>query len=211
MTPYRAKKREAVYGHATVRPLLVAGCTTAVALVLTGCGSLGGILGTEKKPPDEYAVVSRAPLSGPPDFTLRPPADGTQPPPASAATEDARRAVFGLSGQQATVNFGEATKSPGERALLREAGAEGASPAIRRQIEEENSGLIAEDKSLVDQLVFWRDKPNPNERLVDPNAESQRLRENDALGKPPTEGETPSFAPAQEQKGLLNRLLDGLF
>ena len=182
-----------------------------MAVVLAGCGSLGGILGQEKKAPDEFAVVSRAPLSGPPDFSLRPPADGTQPAPASATAEQARRSVFGLNGQQANVNFGQTSKSPGEAALLRRARADEASPQIRKQIEEETTSLVAENESFVDSLVFWRQNPSPTERLVDPAAEAQRLRENEALGKEPTEGETPSYSTESEEKGALNRLLDGLF
>lgn len=45
------------------------------ALVLSGCASIGKALGVSKRPPDELQVVAKSPLSVPPDFNLRPPAD----------------------------------------------------------------------------------------------------------------------------------------
>ena len=62
-------------------------------------------------------------------------------------------------------------------------------PSIRFVVERE-SGRIKEDASLVDSLVFWRDKKKPK-TLVDAKEESKRLRDNAALGKSPTEGITP--------------------
>jgi hypothetical protein len=53
-------------------------------------------------------------------------------------------------------------------------------------------------------LVFWR-TPEPYGTVVDPVAESQRLQDNQALGKPVTEGETPILP--QRKKGVL----EGIF
>ncbi|HYN39224.1 MAG TPA: DUF3035 domain-containing protein, partial [Rhodospirillales bacterium] len=49
------------------------------AVVLTGgCEGIKQELGIGvKRPPDEFTVYSRAPLSMPPDFALRPPATAT--------------------------------------------------------------------------------------------------------------------------------------
>ena len=40
--------------------------------ILSGCGLTRSDLGLEKATPDEMLVVSRAPLSIPPEFNLRP-------------------------------------------------------------------------------------------------------------------------------------------
>jgi hypothetical protein len=48
--------------------------------VLAGCSNWKQTLGIEPLPPDEFAVESRAPLTIPPDFNLRPPAPGAPRP-----------------------------------------------------------------------------------------------------------------------------------
>lgn len=49
--------------------------SVAIAVALGGCGSIGNALGFSKNAPDEYEIVSKAPLVVPPDYGLRPPAD----------------------------------------------------------------------------------------------------------------------------------------
>ncbi|HUN51459.1 MAG TPA: DUF3035 domain-containing protein, partial [Candidatus Sulfotelmatobacter sp.] len=44
-----------------------------------GCDSIKATLGLEKSGPDEFAVVTKAPLTLPPDYALRPPAPGAPP------------------------------------------------------------------------------------------------------------------------------------
>lgn len=48
---------------------------TGLGLALAGCGGLGDALGLSKRPPDEFEVVAKKPLTVPPDFNLRPPSD----------------------------------------------------------------------------------------------------------------------------------------
>jgi hypothetical protein len=66
-------------------------CVAAISL-LAACSSGGGnwkqAIGIEPTSPDEFAVESRAPLTIPPDFDLRPPAPGTvRPQEVSSATK----------------------------------------------------------------------------------------------------------------------------
>ena len=42
-------------------------------ILLTGCSSARDIVGLSKQSPDEFEVVTRAPLSLPPDYGLRVP------------------------------------------------------------------------------------------------------------------------------------------
>jgi len=48
----------------------------AGALLISGCSDLKKAMGLERTSPDEFAVESRAPLTMPPDFNLRPPQPG---------------------------------------------------------------------------------------------------------------------------------------
>ena len=46
-------------------------------LLLTGCGSeLAKVLGTDKLPPDEFTILTKPNLIIPPEYNLRPPAEG---------------------------------------------------------------------------------------------------------------------------------------
>jgi hypothetical protein len=83
-------------------------CVTAVSL-LTACSSGGNwkqALGIEPTSPDEFAVESRAPLTIPPDFDLRPPAPGVARPQEVTAASKAQGVVDnagpGAPGNQAS-------------------------------------------------------------------------------------------------------------
>lgn len=179
---------------------------------LTGCSDVKEVLGYTKQSPDEFQVYARAPLSLPPDYSLRPPAPGSPRPQEGTARDQAASAVFGdytygtslspeLMGQTAAVPV-----SSGEAALLQSAGATGIDPSIRQTITQETAALEEQNSNFVDSLIFWR-KPDPATfgTVVDPQAEQQRLQENQALGKPVTEGATPTIE--RKKQGLL----EGIF
>jgi hypothetical protein len=164
-----------------------------VAVAASGCSTLRSVAGLDKsQTPDEFQVVSRAPLSIPPDFGLKAPEPGAQRPQETSPTDRARQIVIdrqvGSDPAPATV----AGLSPSESALLRQAGATSANPNIRRDIDRETTTLAQADKKWIDSLLFWRSTPEPGE-VVDAEKESQRLRGNAALNKPTTEGQTPSI------------------
>ena len=182
----------------------------AIALVapLGACGgsSLKSTLGLAPTAPDEFSVVARAPLSLPPDYTLRPPKAGALRPQDTAPTEQARNTVFrtGAGKDVSVAQVPQGNRSLGEVALLKQVGAGSADPNIRRILSQENSRLLEADRSFVDRLIFWR-KEEPPGVIVDPEKEAQRLRENVAEGKPATEGETPIIE--RKKKALL----EGIF
>ena len=80
----------------------------AAGMLLSGCG--GGnwkqTLGIEPTSPDEFAVESRAPLTLPPDFDLRPPQPGAGRPQETSVSRKAQGVVDnagpGAPGQQAS-------------------------------------------------------------------------------------------------------------
>jgi len=155
------------------------------AVTLSGCTDARRALGYEKAPPDEFAVVARAPLSQPPDYNLRPPAPGAPRPQEGTSTDQARSAL--TPGKLAAAAI--ADRSKGEQALLVKAGADKSNNQIRKQVNEETTAMAEADDSFVEKLMFWRDAPLPGEAL-DPQGEAKRLKDNASLGKPPTAGET---------------------
>jgi Protein of unknown function (DUF3035) len=77
-------------------PLLVVACLFA-SLLLTGCSDFRRIVGMDPVGPDEFAVESRAPLTIPPEFDLRPPQPGA-PRPQEASSADKARKVIDAAG-----------------------------------------------------------------------------------------------------------------
>jgi hypothetical protein len=67
-------------------------CATG-ALLLSGCSDLRKSIGLERTSPDEFAVESRAPLTMPPDFELRPPQPGAGRPQEKSAGQQARQVM----------------------------------------------------------------------------------------------------------------------
>ena len=173
----------------------------ALALVaaLSACeGGIGDALGLGKKAPDEFAVVRSAPLTLPPDFTLRPPRPGEARPNEESPRDQARNALLseaGAADEPATVSA-----SQGEAAFIEQAGAGDVDPNIRHVVDREFSGYASEDESFVDSLIFWQDDDPPGE-VVDAAAEAERLRENIEAGRPITGDETPTIR--RRDKALL--------
>lgn len=172
----------------------------AVAAALLGAGlaacsaDSGEILGLDKRTPDEFNVVSRAPLTLPPNYGLRPPDPRGQRFQDLQPRETAQDALFGRDAAKRLRDQKEQLRqqgaSPGEIALLDRTGALEADPAIRQVVEEESAALAQEQESFVDDLVFWESQPEPGD-IVDSEQEQRRLQENAALGREVTDGETP--------------------
>jgi hypothetical protein len=167
------------------------------ALSVSGCAETRRALGYDKAPPDEFVVVSRAPLSQPPDFTLRPPTPGAPRPQEGTVRDQARSALVGNGAAATGQGAAFADRSQGEQFLLTKAGADHVEPDIRRKVNEETTSLIDADQSFTDTILFWREKPPPGEP-IDAIRESKRLQENASLGKPASEGATPQITRRQK-------------
>ena len=170
------------------RPNPRAALTLAVPLLLAlaGCGAdTSRSLGFTRDPPDEFQVTTRAPLSVPPRL-----GDLPVPTPGTDRPQDRRAAAAILAPGSAATQ-----PSAAERALVAQAGAP-AEPGIRRRVDEESLRLDAPPRGVVDTLMFWR-PAGPAGITVDPTREAQRLRENAALGRDQTEGQTPIVQPRQ--------------
>ena len=189
-----------------IRPLLnkfALAATIVGALIVTGCDGAREAIGIGKQSPDEFAVVTRAPLSMPPDYGLRPPRPGVDRPQEEKVMDSARDLIVKSANPNASTRR-VSTASLGETALLSKAGATNPDPSIRREINRESSILATADDSFTDSLIFWQNRPEPGS-IVDADAERQRLRENAALGDAPTKGRTPKII--RKPKGWL----EGIF
>src|SRR5208283_5335621 len=65
----------------------------AGASLIAGCGDFKKTIGLEQTLPDEFAVESRAPLTIPPDFDLRPPQPGASRPQEKSADQQAEQII----------------------------------------------------------------------------------------------------------------------
>ena len=163
---------------------------------LTACSSdVERTFGLTRDAPDEFTVTTRAPLSQPPDYTLTPPRPGATRPQELTAQQSAEAALA----PDTALSTPSGPDSAGQAALI--AGAGPAAPAdIRDRINAEQQ-LDVPRQGLTEQLMFWKSDPKPG-TLLDPSRESQRLRENAALGQPATIGDTPIIQP-KKQGGFL--------
>jgi hypothetical protein len=187
-----------------------------LGLWLTGCTGQNArdILGLDRRSPDEFRVVSRPPLSTPPDFQLRPPVEGQEGlglPPAdlqakslvvdgrdiSGADYDIRRTMGAAETAVGVVESYE-VGTTADKALLGRAGVVEADPNIRARLYEERKLLQEEKKDN------WLIPATDGDVIVDAEAEKERLKENQEAGKAVTEGETPVIEP--KQRGILEKL-----
>ena len=117
---------------------------------LSGCTSTKEALGMTKVTPDEFRVVSKAPLVVPPEFSLRPPAPGEPRPQELEPESQARQALLGQRAAEA--------RSDGEKLLVTRAGGDKADPLIRYVVDDEFGAVAHKDPSFADRVMFWRKK-----------------------------------------------------
>ena len=87
-------------------PLVSALIWLPVLGLLAGCADVKQIVGLDQQMPDEFAVETRAPLTSPPEFDLRPPKPGAPRPQEANAAEKAQQVIDsagpGKPGEQTT-------------------------------------------------------------------------------------------------------------
>jgi hypothetical protein len=155
---------------------VVAAVALVGALGLGGCQSASKAMGMSRVTPDEFRVVTKAPLVVPPDFSLRPPAPG-EPRAAELQPESAARASYAAAALAAN-------RSAGEQLLAAKAGAAAADPLIRFVVDDEFGDIAHKEKSFADRVMFWRKgaaqqpqlDPSTTGEAIDPAAEEARIR-----------------------------------
>ena len=175
----------------------------AAALALCGAGlcacsgqEIERDFGLVRDAPDEYTVTTRAPLSMPPDAQLASPQPGASRPQEQSTRMQALETLAPDVARQGATGG----NSPGQSALVQSAAANasaatGAGAPGRGELDRPGTGFVNE-------LMFWHGGQAGS--VVDADAERRRLQENAALGRPPTDGATPTVK--QSKPGFFDRL-----
>ena len=164
-------------------------------IVLSGCDTVSQLVGG-KSSPDEFTVYSRAPLSIPPEYKLRPPSPGAARPQEVEPRDRAEKVILGSRQQALSRNLlsskgrqsgGKSSAksssfSPGEKALVLHSGGNKTDPEIRAIINREAVVPIAGSKTIADKVLFWRDTKSTIS-IIDPQKENKRIRDKQAKGK----------------------------
>jgi len=140
----------------TLRIILAVSCLGAMAL--TGCTQTSKALGLRKNAPNEFNILTKAPLIVPPEYNLRPPQVGTSSAENNYTQKAAREA------------------SRGEVILMSKAGVGRANQEIRLEIDGQNS-VERKTEGFSDRVLFWRDGGvvNPDGSPLDNEIEAKRL------------------------------------
>ena len=156
-----------------MRNLWRASVLLAAGLSLMSCDSIREAAGITKEPPDEFAVVTKAPLIIPPDYNLHPPKPGAAPLNQTSPTQSAQAALYGDDTAQIAASI-NGDYSQAEKLLLAQSGAATANDSIRRTIAADNAN--AEDTgSLTDSLLFGGSDAPVGDKPLNADAEKARI------------------------------------
>lgn len=142
---------------------------TLLGFSVTGCASASKTLGLTKSAPNEFNILTKAPLVVPPEYNLRPPRIGESSSENNYSQEAARKALVG--------DIDSAEPSQGENILLSKAGANRANPEIRLVIDGQNS-VERKTKGFADRVLFWNNGTAiaPDGSPLDAEGEARRLK-----------------------------------
>ncbi|MEL7231147.1 MAG: DUF3035 domain-containing protein [Pseudomonadota bacterium] len=117
----------------------------AALVAITACANGNA---NNSRAPDEFRVVTKAPLVIPPDFNLRPPTAGQALPAEVTDGTTVSSVAFGAQlGQNASAS---------ERALVAAANANSVNPIVRTQVDFEEAKIIRKSTDVSDRIMFWR-------------------------------------------------------
>jgi len=145
----------------------------AAATAASGCAGVSRAIGASRSSPDEFRVMTHAPLTLPPDYNLRPPRPGEARPGESDPSTEARAALFGD-------NVGQAA-TQGERAFISAAGASTADDNIRDQIDYEAQGVVRRNEGFVNSLLAFRGSGEAPATPLNAEEEAARLANEDSI------------------------------
>ena len=152
----------------TMKRKLTLGVAIAGLLAATGCTSISKGLGLRQSAPNEFNILTKAPLVVPPEYNLRPPQAGESSYENNYTQQAAREALIG--------DVDAAEPSIGEQYLLVKSGALRANPEIRVEIDGVNS-VERKTESFSSQVMNWENGQAVDgaNQPLDPDAEARRL------------------------------------
>lgn len=204
----------------------------AISAALAGCSggdNVREVLGINRSAPDEFAVVSRPPLSVPPDFRLVTPKPGAPPRNVASASDRAAGILLNKGEEASQTRLGQfnlnldlggldefspqadtsvapvmssSLDSAADAHFLSLAGADQADENIRSKL---SVATPEEEISKTDSpfaLQEWLGLKG-GEEVVDPAAEAARIRENLDAKKPVNEGEVKTQSETPSTLDLL--------
>jgi hypothetical protein len=157
----------------TTKTLTLLAMVAAAASASSGCASFGRAIGATKVSPDEFRVVTQAPLTLPPDYSLRPPRPGEPRPQELQPTEEARQSLFGQ-------DVG-ASASAGERRLVADAHADTTDPNIRDTVDFESQSVVRRNENFVNRLLAFGGSAPSATAPLDAQAEQQRIADEESI------------------------------
>ena len=114
--------------------------------LISGCGSeLSDVLGTNKLPPDEFTILTKPPLIVPPEYNLRPPAEGEIRPNVQQPNRQLQSILFG---QNQTDDF-----SSSEISLMTGSDVAEAIPNIKEDLDSEMRDVEEVSSNLESQVL----------------------------------------------------------
>jgi hypothetical protein len=136
----------------------------ATAAAATACAS-------GPRTPDEFRVVRKAPLTVPPDYSLRPPAPGEARPQELSPDVQARVAVFGA-------DYGKEA-SDAEKTFVKQIGGDAVDRTVRAEVDYDSSQIVRKNRSFADAILSFG-KKGSSDQLVDASAEAERIKAQEA-------------------------------
>lgn len=156
----------------TAKPMTIL-AVLAAASMASGCQSMSRAIGATRSAPDEFRIVTQAPLTLPPDYNLRPPRPGEARPQEREPGAEARAALFGQ-------DVGAAA-SQGERVFVSSAGAEAADSNIRDTIDFESQSIVRRNESFVNRVISFQGSGAEANAPLNAEEEARRLQEQEAI------------------------------
>lgn len=144
----------------TMRKIIGVSVIIAGGVAFSGCSSATKALGLKQSAPNEFNILTKAPLVVPPEYNLRPPRVGESSYENNYTQKAAREALVG--------DIDDAEPSKGEQFLLAKAKAPRANQEIRVEIDGQNS-VERKTESFSDQILKGANLP------LDAELEAKRL------------------------------------
>ncbi len=135
------------------RMISVLAATALLGTALSGCTTASKALGLTKEAPNEFNILTKAPLVVPPEYNLRPPRVGESSAENNYSQKAAREALIG--------NVDDAEPTRGEVVLMTKAGVGRSDQEIRLKIDGQNS-VERKSEGLASRILFWQ-----NGQIVD--------------------------------------------
>ncbi len=153
----------------TIRNIIGISTLAMLGFAASGCASATKALGLKQSAPNEFNILTKAPLVVPPEYNLRPPRVGESSSENNYTQKAARQALIG--------DIDDTEPSRGEMVLLSKAGAPRANPEIRVEIDGQNS-VERKTDSLTNRILFWNNgqASDVDGTPLDAESEAQRLK-----------------------------------